>query len=238
MGLVSVAKGQVIHRAAADSAVTLDIVVKGSVEVTTAGGSIRLSTGGVIGLLESPGAPYICTYTATEDTNIYSYPYSGASDVQRIVQANPKICPVLTAQCVRDAYEACRASQAALAALRERYDSLATDRSEYPILAVRAGLDADSFPELDTVEPPDIALSLEDWEIESLGRLTEHDERLRKHCYAIGPDVDLLFVMHAYHVMQAVADQSRRMAAWQDAFKKQTSRFTTPMPPPEARPPP
>ncbi|MBQ7678646.1 MAG: hypothetical protein IJT34_02215 [Butyrivibrio sp.] len=227
MGLVTLTKGQIIHHAGKDKVEQLEILVKGSIDVSGGNGSIHVGIGGVLGLMETPGEPYLCNYIATEDANIYTYPYSDATDIHRIVRSNPKISAVLTAQCIQDAYAACQASQAAFDTVKAQYEQLLSDREAYPILAARAGVDEESFPEMENLTPPTQALEMEEWEIESLRILAENDARLRKNCYVIAPEVALIFVMSAYRAMQAVADQSRRLAAYQADLSKQTAAFTT-----------
>ena len=75
MGLVTLQKGQIVHKALTDTVNTLEILVKGKIRATDQFTSFHLNIGGIIGLIESPTKEYQYTYEAIEDSSIYTYPY-------------------------------------------------------------------------------------------------------------------------------------------------------------------
>ncbi|MBR4831019.1 MAG: Crp/Fnr family transcriptional regulator, partial [Butyrivibrio sp.] len=92
MGLQTIAKGQILHKAASDSVNTVEVLVKGKIKIYDQYTQVVLNVGGIIGLIETPGKEYSYTYEALEDSAVYSYPYTSDDDLQVVIRSNPKIC--------------------------------------------------------------------------------------------------------------------------------------------------
>lgn len=90
MSKKSFPKGTLIH-GCYEQVGSLEIVLSGSVKVTDAHRSFTLTSGSIIGGLETPSTNYNFNYETIEDTVIFDYPYTKASDLEQVITANPKI---------------------------------------------------------------------------------------------------------------------------------------------------
>ena len=229
MGLTEIKKGQTFRKAGKDNVAGLDIIVKGSVVISTGTNNVEVGVGGALGLAEKPGQIYLFDYTAAEDTNIYTYPYEDLEDIYRIVKNNPRICTVLAAQSIKNASDMLGIADREFQEAVQEYEGIKRDFEEYPVTAVRAGLEQEYFPEIEDIVPPDEAVTMQEWEADGIKALAANEERMRKYCYNIAPEVSMVFVMRAYQAMQAVADELRRIAQYRKDLASMTSRFTTAM---------
>ena len=75
MGLQTFKAGVTLHSAGSDRVDTLEILVKGRVQIDNGIVTLNAGTGAILGLGETPGTPYKFTYTATSDAQIISYAY-------------------------------------------------------------------------------------------------------------------------------------------------------------------
>lgn len=229
MGLVELKKGQVLHKAGRDIVEDLEIVVKGNIRISTDNSSIVAGIGGFLGLAEKPREYYIYTYTALDDVSVYSYPYEDISDIYRIVRTNPKICAALTAQCMHNASDMLEIAAHEFDSARNAFDELTEDFEAYPLTSVRANVRQENFPEMGNIIPPDEWAIMAEWEMEGVKALAANEDRMRKFCYGISPEVAMVFVMRAYHAMQAVSDEVRRISQYRTELNSRTSRFVTAM---------
>ena len=72
MGITKLEKGQFLHKADQDTVSSVEVVVKGSIQISNAYSSIICNVGGFIGIVENPGTPYAYNYEALEETTVYS----------------------------------------------------------------------------------------------------------------------------------------------------------------------
>ncbi len=93
MGKVSYKKGTIIH--GTDSvASSIEIILSGNVRIFDDYRSVKVPSGGVIGVLETPGSPYSFNYEAlSDDVVLFDYAYAKNSDIERVIASNPKIIP-------------------------------------------------------------------------------------------------------------------------------------------------
>ena len=70
MGLIKLEKGQVLHKAGADTVETLEVLVKGSIKISNQYTSIILGVGSFIGIVETPGNLYTYTIEAMEESAV------------------------------------------------------------------------------------------------------------------------------------------------------------------------
>ena len=105
MGKIILKKGQLLH-SPADLVNTLEIVLSGSIKISDSHQKLTVTTGGIIGVLETPGSFYSYTYVAAEDSVIFNYGYAKLSDIDKVIISNPKIMSNLSYASIRTYLEA------------------------------------------------------------------------------------------------------------------------------------
>ena len=104
MGIRELKKDEVLH-SSGERVQKLEIVLKGNIRVCSSEGGTVLKTGSIIGAAENVGEAYAFDYKADTDASVYSYDYSIAEDVVKVIKLNLKIAPVLASSSVRAAVD-------------------------------------------------------------------------------------------------------------------------------------
>ncbi len=224
MGLITLNSNQVIHRSG-DKVESLEIVVKGSVSVSANGQSITIGTGGILGVAEKPGAEYIFTYSANEDSSIFSYAYTDISDIYKVVKCNPKIAPILAAQSVKTVVLSLDKYNDDYETIQSEYDRLDTDRASYPMMAVSVGMDVETFPELDDIEPPVKEYALSEWQEKYFRSLNSKEDLMKKACYCCSSDIANGFIMNAVEALSFISACRDKLWEYKRGFQKETGKF-------------
>lgn len=228
MGLITLKQNQVLHKSG-DIVETLEIVVKGSVSVIIEGESIIVGVGGILGAPEHPGSEYVYTYTALEDTSVFSYPFNSIDDIFRVVASNPKISPILAAQTVKNVVLSLDKYNEDYDNILEEYKQLDIDEADYPMMAVSVGMEVEDFPELDDIRPPVRTQALSDWQEKFYRKLNDNEELMKKTCYARSADISDGFIMYALEAISYTAACREQLTEYRHDFQKQTSRFRSSM---------
>ena len=229
MGLVKLEKGQILHKAGSGSVDTIEVLVKGSIQVSNQFTSIVIGVGTFVGIAETPGAPYVYTYKALEESSIYTYPFSSIDDIPIVVRSNPRIAPILAAQIVESATKCCDVYDKEFDDALAEYDQILSDKADYPDLCIKVGEISQSFPELDNITPPERSSRLPEWSFSFVRSLKENDASLKKTLYPLSMDVAVGIVMSAYSIISSISNASIELAEYRKNLKKTTSNFAATM---------
>ena len=228
MGLLTLNPNQVLHKSG-DKVETLEIVVKGSVSIAIDGESIDVGIGGILGAGEHPDSTYIYTYTANEESSVFSYPFTTIDDVYKIISSNPKISPILAAQSVKTVVTCLDKLNDDFDKAVADFNQLDVDKADYPMMAVSVGLEVEHFPELDSVEPPIRAQALSDWQEKYYRTLAANEDLMKKTCYAKSPDIANGFIMNALEAISFIAACREQLTDYKKEFQKQVGKFRSTM---------
>ncbi|WP_408070897.1 hypothetical protein [Butyrivibrio sp. JL13D10] len=224
MGLITLNQNQILHKAG-DKVETLEIVVKGSVSIAIDGESISIGIGGILGAPEHPGSTYTYTYTALEETSVFSYPFTSIDDVFKIVASNPKISPILAAQTIKTAVLSLDKYNEDYERVLAEYNQLDTDLADYPMMAISVGMEVEDFPELDGIKPPVKTQALSDWQDKFFRSLNSNEEIMKKTCYVRSPDIANGLIMYAIEAISFTAACREQLTEYKRNFQKQTARY-------------
>ncbi len=228
MGLINLKKNEVLHKAG-EKVDTIEIVLKGRVSITIDGESIITEAGGILGAGEHPGQPYSYNYVAADDSAVFSYPFTSIDDITKIVEANPKISPVLAAQSIKNIVLSADKIKADFEATVAEFDRMRQDIKDYPMMAVSVGIEVDDFPELENLSPPQKITPLMDWQEKYYRNLAKNEELLKKYVYSLSPAIANGFILYALQAQTYVSACREQLSDYKKEFLRQTSRFRAAM---------
>ena len=229
MGLVKLEKGQVLHKAGKDIVETVEVIVKGSIKISNAFSSITLGVGGFVGIVETPGEPYVYNIEALEEGAVYSYPFNSKDDIPKVVMSNPKIAPILAAQSAEAAALCCDAFEQEYNETLTEYEKIKADYADYPNLCIKVGEVPKQFPELDELTPPERSVNLPEWAISFARSLRTHSASLKKTFYPLSLDIATGMVMTTYEIYQNISKESQALTVYRKALKQKTKEFQATM---------
>ncbi len=229
MGLLKLEKGQFLHRSKTDEVHTLEVLVKGKLRISNDSTSIELDVGGIVGMVEKPGRKYIYSYEAIEESTVCSYPFETLNDIPKIVRSNPRIAPILAAQCVSSASDLCSIYEQEFEQALREYEQIMADRADYPGLCIKAGLVPESFPEFDEIICPDRPHNLPEWVMDYCRSLKEHEALLKKSFYPVSIDIAVGMVMTSFTVYNTISDVVQLINEYKRILRRRTARFTRAM---------
>ena len=183
MGLQTISKGQILHKAGNDSVSTIEVLVKGKIKVYDQYSQIILGVGGLIGLSETPEKEYSYTYEALEDCAVYSYPYNSDDDVRFVIQSNPKIASILSSQASDSVYQFFNAYDKLYDDALAEYEKIKSDYADYPVLCIKAGETPITFEKIDLLIPPERTDKISNWEFNMIKSMKEQEINLKKFFY-------------------------------------------------------
>ena len=225
MGLVKLEKGQVLHKAGKDIVETVEVIVKGSIKISNAFSSITLGVGGFVGIVETPGSPYIYNIEALEEGAVYSYPFTSKDDIPKVVSSNPKIAPILAAQSAETAAITCDVFEQEFNETLDEYEQIVADYADYPNLCIKVGEVPKSFPEIDELVPPERSSNLPDWAIAFSRSLKANAVSLKRTFYPLSLDIAIGMVMSTYEIYQRVSLESQALGVYRKNLKLKTKEF-------------
>ena len=227
MGLVTLTKGQIVHKAMSDTVGTLEILVKGKIRATDQFTSFVINVGGIIGLVESPSKEYQYTYEALEDASVYTYPYEGTDDILAMLRCNEKITSVLASQSVFITHELFSEYERLFESALFEFKKVKSDYADYPDLCIRAGEVPSKFEMLDLIVPPVKNNMLSSWEYGYYKSLKEHEAALGKSYYALSQDIAIGTIMIAEKNQKLISVSIKFLTAYKKQLSRNTSDFTT-----------
>ena len=227
MGLVTLTKGQIVHKAMSDTVGTLEILVKGKIRATDQFTSFVINVGGIIGLVESPSKEYQYTYEALENASVYTYPYEGTDDILAMLRCNEKITSVLASQSVFITHELFSEYERLFESALFEFKKVKSDYADYPELCIRAGEVPAKFEMLDLIVPPVKNNMLSSWEYGYYKSLKEHEAALGKSYYALSQDIAIGTIMIAEKNQKLISVSTKFLTAYKKQLSRNTSDFTT-----------
>ncbi|MBQ4417065.1 MAG: hypothetical protein II868_05160, partial [Butyrivibrio sp.] len=227
MGLQTFKAGVTLHTAGSDRADTLEILVRGRIQIDNGIVTLNAGTGAILGLAETPGAPYRFTYTAMEDAQIISYAYLSTDDIAAMIVANAKICPILASECVRLACEALNVRAQKYSQVQTAYDNILSGYTEYPALCEQVGEYPASFEVMKNLQPPVMSGNIAPWEENYLRALMEHADEVRTGCYAVSPEIASGIILSTMKFYDAVAEACIAVYAYEEQLREDTAPFTS-----------
>ena len=227
MGLVTLTKGQIVHKAMSDTVGTLEILVKGKIRATDQFTSFVINVGGIIGLVESPSKEYQYTYEALENASVYTYPYEGTDDILAMLRCNEKITSVLASQSVFITHELFSEYERLFESALFEFKKVKSDYADYPELCIRAGEVPAKFEMLDLIVPPVKNNMLSSWEYGYYKSLKEHEAALGKSYYALSQDIAIGTIMIAEKNQKLISVSIKFLTAYKKQLSRNTSDFTT-----------
>ena len=229
MGLVKLEKGQILHKSGSDTVSTIEVIVKGSITISNDYTSIVLGVGGIIGVPEVPGKPYIYTCEAREETTVYTYPYNSSEDIPLVIKSNPKIAPILASQMIEGAAKCCEAYEKEFEDAQAEYDKIISDYTDYPDLCIKVGEVAKEFPEINGIIPPVKSSDVTDWCFAFIRSLKANDAVLKKTFYPISMDICVGMIMSGYNYVNYISNASQLLIEYRKALRQKTAGFATTM---------
>ena len=229
MGLVTLTKGQILHKAMSDTVGTLEILVKGKIRATDQFTSFYLNVGGIIGLVESPTKEYQYTYEALEDSSICTYHYEGTDDILAMLRCNEKIASVLASQSIFTTHELFYEYERLYERALLEYKKVKSDYADYPELCIKAGEVPKKFEMLDLIVPPVKNNMISSWEYGYYKSMKEHEAVLNKSFYALSLDIALGTIMIAEKNQKLIAVSIKFLTAYKKQLGRNTADFTTTM---------
>ncbi|RKM62695.1 Crp/Fnr family transcriptional regulator [Butyrivibrio sp. XB500-5] len=229
MGLQTIAKGQILHKAGNDSVNTIEVLVKGKFKVYDQYSQVVLTVGGLLGITEIPGKEYSFTYEALEDSAVYSYPFNSDEDVEVVIRSNPKIASILSSQASDSVYQFFNAYDKLYDDALAEYEKIKSDYADYPVLCIKAGETPISFEKIDLLIPPERTDKVSEWEFNMVKSLKEQEVNLKKFFYPLNIDICIGVVMLALERCRLIVDASRFIVAYRKQLKRNTTDFTTTM---------
>ena len=229
MGLVTLQKGQIVHKALTDTVNTLEILVKGKIRATDQFTSFHLNIGGIIGLVESPTKEYQYTYEAIEDSSIYTYPYEGPADILSMLKANEKITSILASQSTYTTYEIFHEYEKLYDNTLLEFKKLKSDYAIYPELCIKAGEVPSRFEKLELIVPPVKNDMIAAWEYGYIKSMKEKEAVLNKAFYSLSQEIAIGTVMISERNQKLIAVSLKFLTAYKKQLKRNTSDFTTTM---------
>ncbi|MCR5102419.1 MAG: hypothetical protein K6B41_13800 [Butyrivibrio sp.] len=225
MGLVALKKGEVLHRAGSDKVETLEIVIKGSVNVANQFSNIDFGVGGILGIPEVPEKKYSFTYQAQEDSSVYSYPYKSKDDIYKVVKSNPKIANILASTSIKIAKELCDLYDQSFEMVQDYYDELRQNYTDFPMLCVDAGQEPKDFPEVIYITPPEKMKVVEDWQRDYLNSMLEHEAEIKKNVLTISPEIAMGIVMQTVDINLYVKKGIDKLIEYKDDINSTAADF-------------
>ncbi|MCR4782110.1 MAG: hypothetical protein K5851_05130 [Lachnospiraceae bacterium] len=228
MALVSFTKGQIIHSPEQD-VTTAELVLKGKVTVSFGTQIMTFSQGSIIGLSETAGEKYKYKYVAGSDGAIYSYAYEGSESLQKIIETNAKIAPMLTVKSVQNTLNAYYAYESFFNEVHGEYEKLSSELSDYPVLCKRAGVEPKSFDELANVESPERDSLLSDWQLDYLEALKENEKAIASRYYAIAPSISIGVIFQMNEIKMSIDEAIIDLSEFRKELNQKALSFNSEM---------
>lgn len=226
MALLKFEKGSVLHTQGTDSAGFIEILAKGSVEISDGFYSVVAKTGAVLGLGETAGRLCRFTYKALEDVQVMQYIYKSEADIAGIIGANAKSAPVLAAESVRLACETILARSNRFTKAMEAHARIMEEYEAYPDLCAKCGEFPKSFDYIKNLKTPVLLENIAEWEIYYLQALLQNAELMRKNVYALSPELATGTVMFTARFYDAVSASCRDLEEYEKNLLSDAEPFT------------
>ncbi|MDY6352064.1 MAG: hypothetical protein SPL57_03370 [Lachnospiraceae bacterium] len=154
-----------------DTADSLMILLKGTVERVVGEASLTLLPGSILGIGVSPDEGYDSDYVAVTACSTYACPYSRDNDLDSVFKEYPKLAPVMTQQAVRNTCNLYDALLELIDSARVMYRDLISRLDSYPDMCRRTGDQIKDYQALRTFPGPVEDTGIEEWKVRLLKSL-------------------------------------------------------------------
>lgn len=225
MGILKLEKGQILHKAGTDEVDSIEVIIKGSIKVSSINTDIKLTVGGFAGAVEKPGKPYIYTYEALEESAVYSYPFESLDDIPNIIRSNPKIAPILASTAISSAASVCAVFDQEYDIALGEYEQLMADYADYPSLCIKVGEPEKPFPEMEEIIAPEKPRRIPEWAVNYCRSLKDNEASLKKVFYPLSMDIAVGMVMTSFTIYNGLSEDVQEINAYKKALSKKTTAF-------------
>ncbi|MCR5272687.1 MAG: cyclic nucleotide-binding domain-containing protein [Lachnospiraceae bacterium] len=225
MGIISLQKGDILHKAGDTPVSSIEVVLKGKMCLKGTDIEAELGTGSIIGIAETPKQKYVFTYEALEECSVYSYAYESDKDIPNVITSNPKIAPVLASQTINitlalyDAYVNLHSS------LEEEYNRIKSDYAEYNTLCIKAGEAPKTYDNIAVLTPPERKSDAFSWKHSFIRSIKENESSLKKSFYTISPEICTGVIMLSQATQYKLLEVFEDLDAYRKDFKMATADF-------------
>lgn len=224
MGIKELKKGDVLHTSS-DVVKEIEIVLKGTIRAHNSHGGMVLKTGCLIGGAEKAEDTYSFDYEAETDATVYSYDFSNADDVVRVIKLNQKIAPVLASSSAKAAVDAYSWYEKIRSECFNMYNGVKRDLEDYRGLKTELGETPEEYPEIESLMEPSEAHGLEEWRLEYMGSLVENDAAIRKTFYNVNISICTGVILNNSDFMRNVFSEIIRISRYKEYLNEVTSAF-------------
>lgn len=225
MGIVKFKAGDVIHDVG-DSISTMEIVTKGSIKVTDCNeGNFVIKAGSIIGIGEEIAKCYKFRYVAQTEGSYYSYNYSSLADVERVLDANEKILPILA----RTAIDAVLLSANVVTKQYERvnteYTQLMDNLKEYPKICKQLGQEPRDFTDLGKIAALAKEVNANSWQYDFIYALARHKEELNDSFFSLDPKLAKGVILMADELLIKFSHEMEDLNLYNEALVRHALSF-------------
>lgn len=224
MELTEIKKNERLHEKGQQVS-TLELLVSGTMKITSGKAELLVKQGSILGLTETPDEPYFFTYTAAEDCKVVSYPYESADDIRKLVLGNAKIAPILAQQAIRTANDTYEIYEHFRSAAENLYHQTMSDYSDYPDMAGLLGETVYTFSSLEQLEEPPEPKHLQAWMPDFLSDLREHEDLYMKQVFSKSPVSVYGHVMGCALFVQFLKQEIAVLQKYRKAISEETKDF-------------
>ena len=128
------------------------IIKSGQMRVQCDGGSYEIGSGDVLGICEVFSEVHFLSYTAVEDTSIFTYPINGVESVDSIINSNPDIARIFIRSCLKQISKLIHSYRTEQVRCNTIYDGLIACYNIYANLASHVGVELIRNEEVEKLE--------------------------------------------------------------------------------------
>ena len=160
-----------------DTADSLLILIKGSVEIVISDVTITLQPGSILGLGVGPGEQYGCDYKAQSDCSTYACPYSDEEGIESLFTEYAKLAPTMTQQAVKNAYKVYNALLELRESAEAQYSNVISRLSAYPDICRMTGDQIRDYTVLSVFPQPQTDTGIKEWRVNFIKSLITLDSK-------------------------------------------------------------
>ncbi|MCR5468106.1 MAG: hypothetical protein K6F37_04020 [Lachnospiraceae bacterium] len=229
MGVVSLQKGEFLHKAGTEKVSSIEVILKGKLSLSDKNTKLVLGVGSIIGTAEKPGEDYKYNYEALEDCNVFSYAYNCEDDIPNVIRSNPKIAPILASQAVNLTLQFFNEYERLYGVVLNEYKKVQSDYAEYNTLCIKAGETPKQFDDFTRIPAPKKENERYAWQYAFVKGVKENEENLKKNLYGLGTDIASGVVMMSLNHQLEFVELLGNLDDYRKDFKKTTANFTATM---------
>ena len=201
MGTIVLEKGQYLVRTG-ELVNNVYILLKGSVWMETKNDRFLWGSGSIIGLLDTVGSTYVCSYKAEETSTLAAYPYHGVGDYHAIFEAYPKYQYAFVHGAIIQCHSVLERYEKLEAQIQEYHKVADTIQEDYHSLCERHGVSPSGVPSVSFTKHTSSFQRVEEWERAYNHAFAKKDQALIKEMYASDLPLCVGEIQHASDIMQ------------------------------------